>query len=304
MKLPILGGMEPNVELKEFLRSRRARILPEDVGMPAVGGSRRVPGLRREELAQLAGVSVDYYIRLEQGRTANPSEAVLDAVARVLHLDDTERAHLFDLAKPAPRARRRAARRPQRVSTSSYQLLENLDLAACPAFILGRRMDVLAINRMGRALINDFNALPAGQRNKARFMFLDENARSLYPDWDKVAPEYAAILRLDAGRHPDDPELSALVGELSVKSDQFRRWWADHQVLIRTSGQKRYHHPVVGDLTIDYQALTLPDDPDQTLFIYTTKPGTPSYEALQLLAHWTQETTTPAPEPSTRHSNT
>jgi transcriptional regulator with XRE-family HTH domain len=296
--------VDQNVELKEFLRTRRARIRPEDVGIPFDSGSRRVPGLRREELARLAGVSVDYYVRLEQGRTLNPSEAVLDAVARALRLDDAERAHLFDLAKPAPARRRRAGHRPQRVSAAMHQLLDNLDAAANPAFILGRRMTMLAINKTARALICDFNALPARQRNKARFMFLDENARSLYVDWETVAAEIVAILRLDAGRHPDDPDLSALVGELSVKSEHFRRWWADHQVLVRTTGQKRYHHPIVGELTIDYQALTLPDDPEQTLFIYTTKPGTPSYEALQLLAHWTQETTNPAPQASARPHNT
>jgi transcriptional regulator with XRE-family HTH domain len=282
--------MDQNVEIKEFLRSRRARIRPEDAGVPTHGGPRRVPGLRREELAQLAGVSVDYYIRLEQGRNLNPSEAVLDAVSRALRLDSTERAHLFDLARPAPARRRRAPRRPQRVSPVMHQLLETLEQSASPAFIIGRRMDVLAINRLGRALICDFYALPAGRRNKARFMFLDENARSLYQDWDIVAAETAAVLRLDAGRHPDDPDLAALVGELSVRSKHFRHCWADRKVLVRTTGQKRYHHPVVGELTIDYQALTLPEDPEQTLFIYTTKPGTPSHEALRLLAHWITET--------------
>jgi transcriptional regulator with XRE-family HTH domain len=284
--------MDHNAELKEFLRSRRARLRPEDHGLIARGGYRRVPGLRREELAQLAGVSVDYYVRLEQGRNLNPSAAVLDALARALQLDDAERVHLFDLTRPSRTRRRAPARRPQRVSATMYQLLETLDEAASPAFILGRRMDVLAINRMASALICDFNALPARLRNNARFVFLDDSARDLYVDWETVA-----VLRLDAGRYPDDPDLSALVGELSVKCEEFRRWWADHQVLVRTTGSKRYRHPIVGDLTVDYQALGHPEDPEQTLFVYTTKPGTPSNTALRLLASWTSAPVVPGGRP-------
>jgi transcriptional regulator with XRE-family HTH domain len=275
-----------NADLREFLRSRRARLQPETIGLAPAGG-RRVPGLRREELAALAGVSVDYYVRLEQGRNLNPSEAVLDAIARALRLDDAERAHLFHLARPEPTARRRPPRRPQRVSPATYQLLETLDAAACPALVQGRRMDILAANHTARALLTDFNALPARRRNYARFVFLDENARDLHAEWAKVAAETVAVLRLAAGRYPDDPELSALVGELSVKSPEFRRWWADHQVVARTTGTKRYRHPLVGDLTLTYQALQIPDDPDQTLFLYTAAPGTPPHTALQLLAQWT-----------------
>ncbi|MDY7090723.1 MAG: helix-turn-helix transcriptional regulator [Actinomycetota bacterium] len=274
--------MTHNADLKEFLRSRRARLRPEEFGLGGTAGARRVPGLRREELAALAGVSVDYYVRLEQGRNLNPSEAVLDALARALRLDDTERAHLFDLARPRE-ARRRPPRRPQRVAPATYQLLETLDDAGAPAFIVGRRMDVLAINHAARALICDFNALPARDRNYARFIFLDENARDLHPDWAVIAAETVATLRVDAGRHPDDPDLSALVGELSVRSEEFRRWWADHQVLARTSGMKRFHHPIVGRLTITYQALTLPDDAEQTLFVYTAPAGSPDQAALRLL---------------------
>jgi transcriptional regulator with XRE-family HTH domain len=270
-----------NADLREFLRSRRARLRPEEFGLGDTAGPRRVPGLRREELAALAGVSVDYYVRLEQGRNLNPSEPVLDAIARALHLDDTERAHLFDLARP--KAVRRPPRRPQRVSPATYQLLETLDAAAAPALIVGRRMDVLAINPIARALIVDFNALPARQRNYARFIFLDDNARDLHPEWAVIAAETVATLRVDAGRHPDDPELSALVGELSVHSEEFRRWWADHQVLARTSGTKRFHHPIVGGLTITYQALTMPDDPEQTMFVYTAPAGSPDHHALRLL---------------------
>jgi transcriptional regulator with XRE-family HTH domain len=287
-----------NADLKEFLRSRRARLRPDELGLVGTHGSRRVPGLRREELAALAGVSVDYYVRLEQGRNLNPSEAVLDAIARALRLDDAERAHLFDLAKPP--ATRRPRRRPQRVSAAMYQLLETLDQAPSPALLLGRRMDVLAVNQTARALIGDFNALPARQRNYARFVFLDDNARDLHPEWAAVAADTAAALRLDAGRHPDDPDLSALVGELSVKSEDFRRWWADHQVLARTSGTKHYRHPIVGDLILTYQALKLPDDPDQTLFVYTARAGTAEHTALRLLAQWSTDAarTRQAPSPT------
>jgi transcriptional regulator with XRE-family HTH domain len=274
-----------NDDLRAFLRSRRARLRPEEIGLPIDGG-RRVKGLRREELAALAGVSVDYYVRLEQGRNLNPSDTVLDALARALRLDDVERAHLFDLARPAVK-RRRAPRRPQRIAPATYQLMETLDLAASPALLLGRRMDVLAINRTARALLGDLHALPARERNYARFVILDGNARELHADWATIAAETVAALRLYAGRQPDDPDLSALVGELSVHSEEFRRWWADHQVLARTSGTKRYRHPVVGELTLTYQALTLPDDAEQTLFVYTAAAGTPAHTALLLLAQWT-----------------
>ncbi|TQS41961.1 helix-turn-helix transcriptional regulator [Cryptosporangium phraense] len=270
--------MVHNAELREFLRSRRARVQPS-----VAGPGRRVPGLRREELAALAGVSVDYYVRLEQGRNLNPSDAVLDALARALELDDVERAHLSDLARPPAARRRRPPRRAQRVSVATFQLLETLDATASPALVLGRRMDVLAANRIARALIADFPALAARDRNYARFVFLDENARALHPDWAQVAADTVAVLRVDAGRYPDDPDLSALVGELSVKSEEFVRWWGDHRVLARTSGTKRYHHPVVGGLTLTYQALTLPEDPDQTLFAYTAAPGSPAQNALRLL---------------------
>ncbi|MFI5842167.1 helix-turn-helix domain-containing protein [Catenuloplanes sp. NPDC051500] len=286
--------MSHNDDLRAFLRSRRARLQPEEIGLPKDGG-RRVKGLRREELAALAGVSVDYYVRLEQGRNLNPSDTVLDAIARALRLDDAERAHLFDLARP-PVKRRRPPRRPQRIAPATYQLMETLDLAASPALLLGRRMDVLAINRTARALIGDLHALPARDRNYARFVILDGNARELHADWATIAAETVAALRLYAGRQPDDPDLSALVGELSVHSEEFRRWWADHQVLARTSGTKRYRHPVVGELTLTYQALTLPDDAEQTLFVYTAAAGTPAHTALRLLAQWTASSPADVPE--------
>lgn len=283
--------MENNAELKEFLRSRRARLGVEDIGEVGDGGdvgtagARRVPGLRREEVARLAGVSVDYYSRLEQGRTLNVSDEVLDAVSRALRLDEVERAYLFRIArKDSRRSRRRSPARVQRVRPGVWALLETLD-ETTPAFVFGRRMDLLAANRLARALLTDFEKLPPRQRNLLRYSFLDESARELFVDWAEVARENVAVLRADAGRHPDDPLLAELVGELAVKSPEFRRWWADHNVRERGHGTKRYHHPVVGRLTLDYECLTLPGDPDQTLCVYTAA-DEPSRTALRLLANW------------------
>lgn len=272
--------------LAEFLRSARARLSPQEAGLDEpVLGRRRVSGLRREELARLAGVSVDYYTRLEQGRSRSASPEVLDALAAALHLDDAERGHLHTLARPMA-ARRRRRPRPQRVHPATWQLLDTLEMAGRPAFVLGRRLDVLAHNRLAGRLITDFRALPAAERNQARFVFLDPHACELYKNWAAVAADTAAMLRLDAGRHPDDPALSALVGDLSIRSEEFRRYWSDNKVHRRTTGTKDYHHPLVGDLTITYQALTPADDPDQTLFIYDTEPGSPSETSLHLLAQW------------------
>ena len=283
--------MQLNAELGEFLRSRRARLSPASIGVPTSGGARRVPGLRRAELAQLAGVSVDYYTRLEQGRHLNVSDSVLDAVARALQLDAVERTYLFDLARAKPRGgTRRRTSRPQRVRPGVHRLLESLDDRS-PAIVLGRGMDVLASNRLARALITDFHAMPARERNMVRFVLLDEAARTLYPDWTLVAADTVGVLRLAAGRYPDDPRLTELVGELAMKSPEFRRWWADHHVREKTHGTKRYHHPVVGELTVSYESITFPDDPDQTLCVYTAEPGSPAETALRLLANWTASST-------------
>ncbi|MET8213046.1 helix-turn-helix transcriptional regulator [Streptomyces sp. NPDC005373] len=289
--------MDRSSEIREFLRTRRARITPDQAGLTPHAGPRRVPGLRREEVAQLAGVSVDYYIRLERGRTQGVSEAVLDAVARALHLDDTERAHLFDLAQPttaAVRARRKRPLAPQRVRPALYRALDALSV---PAVVQGRRLDVLAANPLGYALFADFASRPHRDRNFARFVFLDQAAPALYADWEKAARDTVAALRLYAGRHADDPQLTELIGELSLHSDAFRRLWADHDVRAHTTGTKRLHHPVVGDLTLDYVVLAAEDDPDQSLAIYTPEPASPSAEALGILASWTSTTTAvPTPE--------
>jgi transcriptional regulator with XRE-family HTH domain len=272
--------MDRAQQLSEFLKIRRARLRPEDVGVGDFGGQRRVRGLRREELALLAGVSVDYYTRLEQGRARNVSSDVLDAVAGALRLDADERAHLHNLAKPAG-ARKRPAR-PQRVGSEMRQALQAL--AAVPAYIIGRRLDVLAWNDLARTLIADFPAMPAAERNMARLVFLDEASKDLYPDWLSKARDTVSNLRLDAGCHPDDPKLAALVGELSLASADFRRLWAGHTVRAKTRGRKRFHHPQVGELALDYVAMRSPDDPDMTMMIYSTPPESRAATALQLLA--------------------
>ncbi|MEU0236136.1 helix-turn-helix transcriptional regulator [Nocardiopsis sp. NPDC006198] len=285
--------MDRSAEIREFLRTRRARITPDQAGLAPHTGARRVPGLRREEVAQLAGVSVDYYIRLERGQAKGVSTSVLEAVARALHLDETERAHLFDLTQPTTtRARRKRLLAPQRVRPALYQALEALTV---PAVVEGRRTDVLAANRLACALYTDFEARPRRERNFARFVFLDEAARTLYADWEAIAGNCVASLRLYAGRHPDDPQLTDLVGELSVHSDTFRRMWADHDVRAHTNGTKRFHHPLVGELSLDYVVLAVEGDPDQTLVVYTPEPASPSAEALDILASWTGASTAGAP---------
>ncbi|MGV9879045.1 helix-turn-helix transcriptional regulator [Streptomyces sp. NPDC003006] len=268
-------------DLGDFLRSRRARIQPADVGL-ASHGRRRVPGLRREEVAQLAGVSVDYYIRLEQGRGPSVSDAVLDAIARVLRLDETEHAYLRTVARPRPRPRKDKSA-AQKVRPGLRLLLDTIDRA--PAFIVGRRMDVLAWNALGDAL-NGWSRLSPAERNVPRQVFLHAPARACYPEWEAVAAETVAYLRLDAARCPADTRLSALVGELSVKSEAFRRLWADHQVKEKTHGVKRIIHPLVGELALPYETLTLPGDPEQMLIVYMAEPASEAADRLALLGSW------------------
>jgi transcriptional regulator with XRE-family HTH domain len=275
--------MTKKAELREFLRVRRGRLRPEDVGIQSVG-QRRVPGLRREEIASLAGMSVDYYTRLEQGRDLTPSPSVLDALARALRLDDIEREHLYSLVRPAapPTPAGSAAGEPAAIRPGVRLLLDSIPT---PAFVIGRRLDILATNRMARAMLGDFDAKPVRDRNHARWIFLDPATRDLYVDWPVVARENVAILRRDAGRYPHDTELQALIGELSVASPEFRTWWADHDVLARSYGTKRYNHPIVGPMTIQYEASALGDE-DQVLYIYSVEPGTPSADAMALLGSW------------------
>ncbi|MFI7895371.1 helix-turn-helix domain-containing protein [Streptomyces sp. CACIS-1.16CA] len=276
--------LDRRAELSEFLRTRRARLQPQDVGLPEFGRARRVPGLRREELAQLAGVSVAYYTRLEQGNGRNVSAEVLDAIARALRLTDAEHAHLNHLARPARHKKKRRPAKVQRVRTGLLYLLDSME--GIPAYVAGARSDILAWNPMAAAVFGDWAALPAAERNWARLVFLSPAYRDLFLNWDSKASDMVSYLRLYAGCHPDDPQLSALVGELSLKSEEFRRLWATHNVKEKGHGIKLIRHPLVGDLTLSYETLNLPDDEDQQLVTYHAEPGSESAQALRLLASW------------------
>ncbi|HEX8157023.1 MAG TPA: helix-turn-helix transcriptional regulator [Solirubrobacteraceae bacterium] len=277
--------MDAKSEIREFLASRRARITPEQVGVASYG-PRRIPGLRREEVAVLAGVSVPYYTRLERGDMHGVSDSVLDALARALRLDDAERAHLFDLARAAQptvaRPRRRQAKQPIRPSVQHI-----LDaMTAAPAFVRNGRLDILAANALGSALYFEMlrgGALPV---NSARFIFLDPRARDFYVDWEKAASDSVAVMRSEAGRDRYDRCLSALVGELSTQSREFRTLWAAHDVRQHITGTKHFYHPVVGELILTYDRLDLVADPGLTIFTYTAEPGSREEEALRLLGSW------------------
>ena len=280
--------MDTRSEVREFLVSRRAKITPEQAGLPAYGGKRRVPGLRREEVALLAGVSIDYYVRMERGNLNGVSETVLEALARALQLDEAELAHLFDLARAASAPARPRRRGPQqRVRPSVQRVLDAMTGAA--AYVRNGRLDVLAANRLGVALYApalDGRELPV---NLARFMFLDPRASDFYVDWDKIAGDVVAILRGEAGRDPYDRNLSDLVGELSTRSEAFRSRWAAHNVRLHRTGRKRFRHPVVGDVELTFESLALAADTGLTISTYTAEPGSPSQEALTFLASWTME---------------
>jgi transcriptional regulator with XRE-family HTH domain len=276
-------------EIREFLTSRRARITPEQVGLISYG-SRRVPGLRREEVAVLAGVSVPYYTRLERGDMHGVSQSVLEALARALELDEAERAHLLDLARAAQPAgappRRRAVK--LRVRPDVQWTIDAITGAA--AFVGNQRLDLLAANPLGRALFSELYAAPARPVNNARFVFLDPRAETFYGDWERVAGECVAILRWAAGRDPYDRDLSDLVGELATQSDAFRTRWAAHDVRFHNSGVKRFHHPVVGELNLTFNRLDLTADHGLAIFTYAAEPGSRSEEALNLLGSWAATT--------------
>ncbi|GAA3105147.1 helix-turn-helix transcriptional regulator [Streptosporangium carneum] len=289
--------MDNRDEIRDFLASRRARITPQQAGL-VPGARRRVPGLRREEVAVLAGVSTDWYTRLEKGHISGVSEDVLNAVARALQLDDAERAHLFDLAHAA--SPRPPTRRP--VHTVRPGLQRVLDVMTdAPAFIRNGRMDILATNQLGRAMywpvfqsvrpgpgqepLRTRQAGPA-PANIARFQFLDPAGPAFFPDWDTAADTIVALLRTEAGRDPYNSDLTHLIGELSTRSDDFRSRWARHDVRLHHAGTKTFHHPAVGDLTLDYESMDLHADPGLNLTVYTAAPDTPSHDALRLLASW------------------
>ena len=276
--------MDNRDEIRDFLTTRRARITPQQAGLPAYGGNRRVAGLRREEVAMLAGVSVDYYTRLERGGLHGASDSVLEALAQALQLDEAERAHLFDLARAA-HAPARAARkttRPQ-VRPAVQRILDAMITA--PAYLRNGRMDILAANRLGRALYSPLFDDPAQPPNHARFIFLNPAATEFFADWQRAAQDTVALLRTEAGRNPYDRAVSGLIGELSTRSEAFRQLWAAHNVRFHRTGVKSLHHPVVGELSLTFEALDITAD-GLRITAYTAEPGTPSQDGLNLLASW------------------
>ncbi|WP_435279075.1 helix-turn-helix transcriptional regulator [Streptomyces sp. 1222.5] len=279
--------MDNREEIREFLTSRRAKITPEQVDLPA-GSRRRVPGLRRSEVAALADMSVEYYAKLERGNLAGASPAVLEAVARALQLDDAERAHLLHLAQAADGSDTltRPRRRPTSRQWTPHRSLQwTLDaITAGPAVVCNGRTDILAANPLARAFYTDLFAHAENQANLARFNFLDPASRHFYPDWELFGDMAVAMLRREAGRDPHDKDLHDLIGELSTRSRDFRTRWGAHNVRRHGTGTKRFRHPAVGDLTLAYESLDLAAEPGLTLTIYTAEPGSPSEEGLRLLA--------------------
>jgi transcriptional regulator with XRE-family HTH domain len=285
----MLGHVATSEELREFLATRRARITPQQAGLPSLG-HRRVPGLRREEVATLTGVSSEYYTRLERGNANGVSESVLESLARALQLDDAERAHLYNLVRATSPAAR-ASRRPSttQVRPAVQRLLDRM--SDVPAFIQNGRLDMLAANALARALYCDLYDGPGvddrtGIPNHGRFIFLDSRSSDMYPDWTKAAGDAVTQLRAEAGRRPDDRELNELIGELCSCSAQFAALWSTHNVRWHTTGSKQFHHRIAGDLELDYEAMELAADPGHTLITFTAAPDTPASEALAFLASW------------------
>lgn len=273
-------GLDRRAELREFLRTRRARIQPEELGLPSYG-RRRVPGLRREELAQLAGVSFAYYARLEQGYADNMSPEVMDAVAHALRLSEDERAHLIRLAQP--RRQTTEHDESQRLRPTVQHLLDALGV---PAYVVGRRMDILGWNRLAAALFGDWTHLPSEERNWARLIFLSPTTRACFADPGLMAQGIVSVLRVDAGAHPDDVRLASLVKELSEKSEEFRRLWARHDVRCKNDGTLRLRDSLMGEFELSQETMSLSDDIVQLLVTYHAEPGTRSEETLRMLASW------------------
>lgn len=282
-------------DLREFLTSRRARISLADSGLPDFGGRRRVPGLRREEVALLAGISTEYYVRLERGNATGLSESVIEGVCRALQLDEAERSHLYDLVRSANDGSRPTRRRPRTtartVRPGVQQLLDAMD--AVPAFVQNGRLEIVAVNHLGRAVFAPLFDQARRPVDFGRFVFLDPRAESFYRDWDSAAHQTVAILRAEAGRSPHDRDLTDMVGELATRSEPFRTLWASHDVRDHRTGIKEITHPVVGDLDLGYEAMDLTSDRALQLVAYSAAPGTPSHDALRLLASWDATTTTP-----------
>ena len=277
--------MDNRAQIREFLVSRRERISPAEAGLPAYGGNRRVKGLRREEVALLAGVSIDYYVRMERGNLAGASDAVLDGIANALQLDEAERAHLFDLARaaqPSPPRQRRT--KTSGITGGIQQILDAITDA--PAWVRNARHDMLAANRLARALYAPLLADTRRPVNNARFVYLDPAARDFFVDWERSADDIAAMLRSEAGRNPRDKQLIELIGELSTRSEDFRARWAAHNVRFHRTGHKQLHHPVVGLLDLDFEAMEFPAHPGLTLLVYTAPATSPASDNLKLLASW------------------
>ncbi|MDA8323394.1 MAG: helix-turn-helix transcriptional regulator [Actinomycetota bacterium] len=301
--------MDNRDEVRDFLTSRRDRLTPGQAGIPHYGGRRRVKGLRREEVAMLAGMSADYYTRLERGNLSGVSGSVLDALARALQLDEAERTHLFDLAAAASAARQTEGsapggpgpgrpRRPSSPPRVREGVLRVLDSISAPAYVRNNRMDVLAANRLGRALFADVYAEGATSFNLARYLFLDPRSREFYTQWDVVARDAVAALRVEAGRDPYDRGLTGLVGELSTRSEQFRSWWAAHNVKFHTTSTKTLRHSRAGELELTGEALTLPGDHGLTIITYTAEPRSVSEQALSFLASWSAQASPANPRES------
>ncbi|MEX3106205.1 XRE family transcriptional regulator [Streptomyces sp. V2] len=268
-------------ELGEFLKARRAELAPSDVGLRG-GQRRRVQGLRREEVALLAAISTEYYTRIEQGRI-QASAPLLDEIAQVLRLNDDQRAYLFDLAAKE-KTRPSVYRERQQVDAQLQRMLD--DLSASPAFVIGRCTDILGWNRLAAALWTDFGRYPEPERVFVRLLVTEPWMRELYVDWEEVTRLAIAQLRMESARYPDDQPLTALVEELSARDAQFRQWWTEHDVAARGKGVKKLRHPVVGELTLDWNTLTCGTDPDQHIIVWNAEPGTPSHDGLRLLASW------------------
>lgn len=286
-------------EVRDFLRTRRARITPEAAGLPIYGGNRRVPGLRREEVAILAGVSADYYARLEKGNLSGVSSSVLDAVAGALRLDEAERLHLADLARAANANQMRPARprSPQQVRPGVQRILDGM--TEVPAFVRNGRLDIIATNALGRALYSPAFDTPVRPVNLARFRFFDPAARAFYPDFADTSHTTVGLLRTEAGRRPHDAALMALIGELTSRSDEFRTLWATHNVRLHRSGTKRFHHPAVGILDLMFEEMAIQGSEDLALTVYTAEPDTPAHDGLRLLATWAaSQPDAPGPESS------
>lgn len=287
-----MDGMDRAAEISAFLRSRRARLSPPELGLPFDGRVRRVPGLRREEVARAANMSADYYMRIEQGRSGAVSPEIVESIVTALHLDAVERDHLFNLFGSGTAAIHSIRQEPQRVRAGLYDLLAVMD--SVPAIILGRRTDVLASNRLARALMTDFEGQLATQRNLARFILLDPRARELYRDWEQVSEQTSAMLHLDVGRFPDDRLLADLIDDLMTGCPEFAQFWAKQEVHEKDQGEIRFNHPVVGQIELHYQTLLVPGEAEQSICTYYGAPGSASEAALKRLAEATNAAPLPA----------